>query len=137
VVVGRVSLFTSPPYLRFAPAMDDDGGIVRHRWDDQHTHAVVVAMFSNFDRIVALTFDMLPFMHKQTYLEQRLRCRHMGQQTIKESHTFRDGDLCGSFPDRGGRARELLLTLHPVFCDLFLPCATVDVRLASEQGRRG
>jgi hypothetical protein len=69
--VGRVSLFTSPQYTQFAQEIDDDGGIMRHRWDDQHVYAVAIALFSNFNRTIGFTFDMLPFYHRGEPLEHR------------------------------------------------------------------
>jgi hypothetical protein len=62
--IGRVALFTSPQYLRFAQHMDENGGILRHRWDDQHTYAAAIALFSSYRRMKAFTFEMLPFYHK-------------------------------------------------------------------------
>jgi Glycolipid 2-alpha-mannosyltransferase len=69
VGIGRVALFTSPQYLRFARHMDENGGILRHRWDDQHTYAAAVALFSNYKRMKAFTFEMLPFYHKGARLD--------------------------------------------------------------------
>jgi Glycolipid 2-alpha-mannosyltransferase len=69
--IGRVSLFTSPQYNQFAQAIDEDGGILRHRWDDQHVYALAIALFSNYNRTIGFTFDMLPFYHRGEALEHR------------------------------------------------------------------
>jgi Glycolipid 2-alpha-mannosyltransferase len=71
VGIGRVAMFTSPQYLRFAQFMDENGGILRHRWDDQHTYAAAIALFSSYARTTAFTFEKLPFHHKGVRLDSK------------------------------------------------------------------
>lgn len=71
--VGRVSLFTSKAYLKFARNMDFDGGIMKHRWDDQHTFAVAIALFSNYHRVVSFKSNEMPLVHKKNRLWEK-RC---------------------------------------------------------------
>jgi len=70
--IGRVSLFTSNDYLKLAEHIDEDGGIMRNRWDDQHTYAVAIALFSSYNRVLAFNATDITLLHKKSPLVTKI-----------------------------------------------------------------
>jgi len=66
--IGRVEFFTSDAYLKFAEKMDKEGGIMRTRWDDQHTYAVAIALYSSYERVIGFNSSDIQLVHKKSPL---------------------------------------------------------------------
>jgi len=55
---GKVEFFTSPSYKAFMGYMLKQGGIWKHRWDDQHIYAQAMAIFQTSSNVGPLTVSV-------------------------------------------------------------------------------
>eukprot|EP00186_Timspurckia_oligopyrenoides_P003908 CAMPEP_0182448270 /NCGR_PEP_ID=MMETSP1172-20130603/25550_1 /TAXON_ID=708627 /ORGANISM="Timspurckia oligopyrenoides, Strain CCMP3278" /LENGTH=255 /DNA_ID=CAMNT_0024645067 /DNA_START=382 /DNA_END=1149 /DNA_ORIENTATION=- len=66
--MGEVKFFTSTPVLNYLRAIDNEGGIWRQRWGDQHIYVSVIMFFSDANRTVSIS-KMLNATHKSALLK--------------------------------------------------------------------
>jgi len=66
--LGNVKFFSSERVLKYLRNIDNNGGIWRERWGDQHIYFSVISIFSHFDKTIHLGSAFLNVRHKTAVL---------------------------------------------------------------------